>query len=448
MPGEPNSPVTDDASAQAFLDSLANIEKIAPRRVDPSRAFNLARMERLAAELGNPQHAWRCVHVAGSKGKGSVCDMLAAALRGAGLCVGLYSSPHLVHERERISVSGRMISASELVDAVRPVADAASRVPESLGAVSRFEALTAAAFTHFRESAVDVAVVEVGMGGTFDATNVVRPTVCAIAAIHTEHAELLGGTLESIAAHKAGIMKPGVPCITIPQDDRVTEVLRARAAEVGCPLLIVGQDIPFHVHHEPHARILVTIRVGDTGLDHVAVPLPGEHQALNAALALACVIKLQRLGVPLRLDKIKEGLTLTPRRGRLELVRESPRVVIDGAHTPESVRALLHTLRTAFDFDTLIAVFGCASDKNASAMLIDLAASADKIVLTRAKGPRAADPKDLKAILKKDTGKSAQVVPDCAEAVQVGVQAASGRSLVLVCGSFAVAGEVKAALQP
>ncbi|MFA6046704.1 MAG: Mur ligase family protein, partial [Phycisphaerales bacterium] len=233
------------AAALGFLDNRTNVEAMRPANVDVARVFTLDRMRALMAALGEPQRSYKCVHVAGSKGKGSVCEMVASSLEACGYTVGLYTSPHLVDIFERVRINQMKITAADFSSVLSRVARAEATIDTLLGPATYFELLTACALVHFADQAVDLAVIEVGLGGLTDATNIIMPEVSAIAAIHKEHTNILGTTLAEIAAAKAGILKPGVPGVTVPQVPEVMQVLRAAATAAGTTLEALGEEIEY-----------------------------------------------------------------------------------------------------------------------------------------------------------------------------------------------------------
>ncbi|MBZ0173488.1 MAG: hypothetical protein K8E66_13980, partial [Phycisphaerales bacterium] len=283
------------AAAEKWLDERTNVERLRPHRVNPD-TFKLDRVRALVTALDNPQDATTTVHIAGSKGKGSVCEMLSGCLGANGYTCGVFTSPHLVCVRERIRVGSQAIGEPAFTRLMSKVRDAAEGLGSKLGPATYFECITALAFLYFAEMAVDVAVVEVGLGGRLDSTNIITPAVCGIAEIQLEHTAILGETLEQIAAEKAGIMKRGVPCLVVPQDHEVLEVFKASAERAGAPLLVLGRDVEYTKRFEsahamgPHTRICVT--TGDMVFEHLPVPFEGEHQAENCGLALAILHQL------------------------------------------------------------------------------------------------------------------------------------------------------------
>lgn len=440
-------PIESGADAKRYLDSLLNVELLRPTRIDRDEVFKLARMHALVEALGNPQDAFRCVHVAGSKGKGSVCEMTAAALCGCGLTVGMFTSPHLMDMRERIRINGEWIPDGELGSCMERVADAARKLPKALGTVTHFEALTACALVYFADQAVDIALIEVGLGGLHDATNVITPAACAITAIQREHTQLLGETLEEIAAHKAGIMKPGVACITVAQDKGVMAVLRQTAERVGCALRVLGEDLEFSsrfaaVEQIPSRRISVTSP--RRSFEHIVVPLKGEHQAHNCGLALGLIDALCERGVQAPDGAIAAGLARTTANGRVEVVCREPRTIVDGAHTPESIGELIKSLGAHIRYDSLVVVFGCAADKDATGMLQKIAGGADKVFFTRASGSaRAMDPRELVRRYYDLTGKTMQAASNMEAALVLAEKAVQRGDVLCITGSFLIAGEAK-----
>lgn len=446
--------VTGDGSGDAtyrkwmgWLSERVSVERAMPVSL-ASREWKLTRMAALLEALGSPQQHVRCLHVAGSKGKGSVVEMAAAALSGCGYTTGIYTSPHLVDLRERIRINQQMIPHGEFSRHCETVSSAMGRIAAEHGEATFFEILTAIALLHYQEQAVDVAVIEVGLGGRLDATNLVRPMVTAVSAIQLEHTQILGDTVGKIAREKAGIFKPGVPAITFQQAPEVMEVFAEVARTVGASLEVLGREIEFSHRFEhspelgPHARVCV----GDErdGFMHLPVPLRGEHQALNAGLALAMLLRLRDHGFQTPELKVAQGLARTPTAGRLEVVSRSPRIVVDGAHTPDSVSALMRTLGSTQRYDSLVVVFGCASDKDLAGMVSALGRGADKVVFTRsANNPRSVDPRELGRKYLEATGRTAQLARSVGEALDLARRAVGRDDLICVTGSYYVAGEAK-----
>ncbi|MEZ6242414.1 MAG: Mur ligase family protein [Phycisphaerales bacterium] len=350
------------SAALRYLEDRVNVERTPQDRVS-SDTFKLDRLKAILEKLDNPERDLKFVHVAGSKGKGSTVEMLSSALDSCGYAVGVYTSPHLVDVRERIRLGPDMIGEKEFADAMSRVRGAADVLARKHGEATYFELLTAAAFVHFAQMAVDLAVLETGLGGRLDCTNVVSPEVCGLTHIQLEHTAILGDTLAKIAREKAGIMKPGVTAISVPQEPEVLEVFREVSGQVGATLAVLGTDIEYSCRFEathdrgPHARICVSTERSE--FEHISVPLSGEHQAPNCGLALAILDKLRERGFETPERQVAEGLARTPRNGRLEEVHPSPRIVVDGAHNPPSVEAVVKAIGAQMRFDSMVVVFGC-----------------------------------------------------------------------------------------
>lgn len=434
-----------EAVVRWLLDRV-DVERINPSRVDAD-TLKLDRMHRLAALLDDPHRAVRTVHVAGTKGKGSTCEMTAACLEACGYTVGVYTSPHLIDIRERVRINRRNIGEEAFVRCGQRVADAAANLTEQDGTPTFFELITALAFVHFAEQAVDVAVIETGLGGRLDSTNIVTPEVTAITSISLDHTQILGDTVEKIAAEKAGIFKPGVPAVSAPQADGVVEVLRRAAEATGAPFGVVGKDIDaswrFDARNNlgPHHRIsLVSPR---NEFDHLLVPLRGEHQAVNCAVALSILDKLCERGFKTPATRVTKGLATVRMPGRMERVWERPRIIADGAHNAESVRCLMKALSAHETYDSLVVIFGCAADKDIQGMLHEVGLAADKVIFTKTTGnARACEPEQLQRRLS-DEGKMSQTAPDVAEAINLAARAVGREDLILITGSLHLVGEAK-----
>ena len=435
-------------TALRWLYDRPNVERLRPSRVDQS-VFKLDRMHKLLEALGNPEKDLRIVHVAGTNGKGSVVAMTASCLRSAGYAVGVYTSPHLVDIRERVQINDQLMAHAAFSEHLHRVGTAAQGLPADLGEATFFELMTAMALLYFAEEAVDAVILETGLGGRLDATNAVTPDVTAITKIDFDHRLFLGDTLEEIASEKAGIFKPGVPALTIAQEPEVIEVLRKKAEEVGCTLEVLGQEIEFSSRFEANQQLGPHMRIGLTtdrsNFEHVPVPLPGEHQAQNCGLALAILDKLGAGGFDLPEMRVLEGLESTVVPARMEIVRgERHRVLLDGAHNPSALAALVKAIGAHVPYDSLIMIFGCAADKDVDALLEQVSLSGDKVVFTKAKGnPRAADQHDLARRFEAKYPKMYQIAETLEEALVIAEQAAGRDDLVVVTGAFYLVGEAK-----
>ena len=431
-------------AALSFLNSVVNYERTPPLP-GANSPYSVHRMQRLLSALGNPHRDFKSAHVAGSKGKGSTVAMLARMLEASGYKVGTYMSPHVVDIRERIGINGEHIPESAFTRLMDQVAEA-TRKPR-VGNPTYFELVTAVAFLYFAQSEVDIAVVETGLGGRLDATNVIKPEVIGITSISRDHSQQLGSTLEEIAGEKAGVFKPGLPVISSPQKDGVVKVLRAAAEENGCELRMTGRENGFSFRFEssrgtgPHTRICLTTPT--SRFEHVRAPLLGDHQAVNCALALGMLDVLKTRGFEIDDRQAVEGLATVSLPGRMEIVRETPRVVVDGAHNAASVDALMHAIGQNIPYDSMVIIFGCQKDKDIPGMLKYIRLGADKVIFTTTGSPRTADPADLAARFAEISSKMCQVADDLDEAMSIADRAVSRDDLICITGSFYLVGLAK-----
>lgn len=433
--------------ALEFLNNRPNFERSRPKA---GHEFKLDRTAALLRELGDPQHGCKFVHIAGSKGKGSTVEMTASMLAACGYAVGVFTSPHLIDVRERVRINHTPIDPADFAAMMGPVAKAVEAIRKREGEATYFEVMTALGLAYFAEQAVDVAVIEVGLGGRLDSTNIITPEVSAITEIQLEHTQILGDTLAKIAREKAGIFKPGVPALSVPQKPEVLETFRQVAEEVVCPLKVLGKDVDYSYRFEsspelgPHARVSVVTK--RSNYEHMAVPLKGEHQAKNCGLALAILDTLRERGFDCPEREVAVGLARTPTAGRMEKVWQRPTIILDGAHTPESIECLVKALGAHMRYDSMVMVFGCSSDKNIDGMLTKVALGADKIIFTQAAGsPRAMDPAELQRRFREKDGetKMTQALPALKDALNSAAKGVGKGDIIVVCGSFYLVGEAK-----
>jgi len=442
LPASPNG-VNGYTKALRFLATLSDYERLRIVRYNATN-FDLDRMRTLLKKIGNPHDQFKSVHVAGTKGKGSTCAMIASMLQAAGLRVGLYTSPHLMDIRERIVINGEMISQSDFGHLVRDIEPVVGRIKPS---PTYFDTLTAVAFKYFADQKIDIAVVETGLGGRLDSTNVITPEVTAITSLSKDHMAQLGHTVAKIAEEKAGIFKPGIPAISVTQDPDAEAVLRRVAEKVGAPLDITGKSIEFSYRFEssrmlgPHNRVCLT--TPNSKFEHLAVPLLGEHQAINCGLALSVIDRLKGRGFPVSDAKAMEGLGKTTLPGRMEMLGQTPRVIADGAHNAASVDALMRAIGQHIPYDSMVVIFGCCADKDVTGMLERIAAGADKVIFTRVESIRSADPNELSARYIEAYGKMAQVANTLEDALAIANRAVTKEDLISITGSFYLVGEAK-----
>lgn len=441
----PSSGLKGYSTATRFLSTFTDYERLS-RIGYNNNTFNLTRMQKLLAAVGNPHREFKSVHIAGTKGKGSTAHMVANMLEGSEYKVGLYTSPHVVDIRERIMVNNHMISEHDFVRLLNKLMPTLRDANEK-NRPTFFEILTCIGFMYFAAQEVDLAVIETGLGGRLDSTNVIKPEVSAITTIGYDHMHILGNTLAKIATEKAGIFKTGVPAISVPQPPEVKETLAKIARLNKTPLKFTGQDIDFSYRFEssrvagPHTRICLT--TPRSKFEHLPVPLPGEHQAINCGLALAIIDALKEKGYQINDELALGGLAKTRLPGRMELVSEDPRVLIDGAHNPPSVEALIKTIGQHISYDSMVVIFGCAADKDVDGMLDQIAMGADKVIFTKNGTMRSADPEDLALRFEERTGRMAQWADNVSEALRVAGSVATRGDIICVTGSFYLAGEAK-----
>lgn len=399
--------------------------------------FNLERMFALLEELGNPHRAYPVIHVAGTKGKGSTCALAAAALTAGGFRTGLYTSPHLQDFVERIQVDDRPVSHAGLVDLVEQVRPAVARIPH----LTTFEITTALAFLYFAQQKVDAAVIEVGLGGRLDATNVVVPRVSVITSLSYDHMAVLGNTLTLIAGEKAGIIKPGVPVVSAPQEAEALAVIERTAQERGCPLTLVGRDVFFEAGE--HSLDGQSFTLSEAGGRRAAfrIPLLGRHQVVNAATAWAA---LRASGLALDEDAIRRGFAAVRWPARFQVVRREPPVVLDSAHNADSFEKLAQTLDDYFPDRPVTLIFGSSEDKDLAGMLHALGRRLRQVIATRADHPRALA---AEAILERarQMGVRCEAVVPVEAALARALDESGADGLVLSAGSMFVTAEVKTA---
>ena len=416
--------------------------------------YDLSRIRALASRLGDPHLGRPTVHVAGTKGKGSTAAMCAAALTSQGYRTGLFTSPHLHTFRERIGLDGRPVSEDEFAGLVEEIWTHLEWVGENAGHghVTMFEALTAMAFCHFRARA-DAQVVEVGLGGRLDTTNLVDPTVCAITSLSLDHTAVLGNTIEAIAAEKAGIVKEGVPVVTAPQDPGAMAVIESTCRRKGARLIKVGEDVTWTRGSHGSGGQDVTVR-GRLGEYHIFMPLLGGHQMENAAASVGILEALEEAGVPVSPRAVVQGLSGVSWPCRMEVLSSSPLVVCDGAHNDDSAARLRQSLREYLDFEDVSLVVGISRDKDLKAIVRELAAIGDdgagslrRVVAARSRHPRSRPAEEVAETFRQ-AKPSLEV--DTSEGVGEAVLQAASRSqpgsLVLATGSLFVAAEAREAV--
>ena len=415
----------------ATLDELYRLERFGIK-------LGLDNIRRLLGLLGDPQKDLKAVHVTGTNGKGSVCAYTASALQAAGYRVGLYTSPHLVRFNERIQVDGLPISDEDILRLWQALQPAIKTMTgeRAINHPTFFEVTTAMALLYFREREVDVVALEVGMGGRYDATNAVDGLVAVITRVGLEHTEHLGRTVERIAREKAGIIKSVSRVVTV--DQQALPVIEARARELGVPITVVGRDVAVERLSQDLRGQRVRVS-GAFGKLEVTTPLLGSFQVENVGAAVSGLVELRKQGFEVPDEAIVRGIASTTWPGRLQVVREHPLVLIDGAHNGPAAEALGQAFAELFPGRKALLVTGILSDKDLSAIAASLGPHASRVFACRPKSHRAYSPEEVASAFKAFA--PTQVIPAVPEAIDAALAAAGPGDLVLITGSIYTAGE-------
>ena len=449
------------ASAQDYRNALRRLlglvdnERIPYISHDTERRhqprYDLTRIDTFLTRLGNLQKGVPTIHIAGSKGKGSTAAMCANILQCQGYRVGMYSSPHLHTFRERISLNGKPIPEKRFAEVLDRLWEPMLQLnDESEGRVTVFELLTAMGLAYFSEEKTDFNVIEVGLGGRLDATNVVEPSVSVITSLSLDHTQVLGDTIEEIAREKAGIIKPGVPVVTAPQAPSAMQVIRDTCSERGADLLTLGEDICWRVGEStfPDTKKIAPPQLLEIqsrkGIYDLQVSLLGSHQLENATVAVAAMEILQERGHRLSMGSIAKGIDTVVWPCRLEVLADEggPLIVADGAHNPHSIARLRDALSNCFHYGKVIVVLGASRDKDLERMISALAPVVSQAVVTSTRHPRSASP-DLLADIFRSHGVESHTASNTADAVSLALDIAGNDDLVLATGSLFLAAEVR-----
>jgi dihydrofolate synthase/folylpolyglutamate synthase len=425
----------DQNNYQHSLDYLYGLEKF-------GMIFGLTQVERILEAIGNPHRELQAIHIGGTNGKGSTAAMMASILQREGYRVGLYTSPHLIRFTERIRINGREIEKEEvaaLTEWIRERIEA----PGITSPFTFFDFTTAMAFLYFKQRMVDLVVLEVGLGGRLDSTNVVDPLLSIITNISKDHEEQLGKSILKIAEEKAGIIKKGRPLVTAATQPKVLQLFSKVCRKEGAPYFRVGKEFRYVQNGERNFNYEGLNRK----LWSIYLNLWGCHQMVNATTALGAMEVLEDLGYPVSNDAMIEGLREVEWPGRLEMVCSSPKVILDGAHNPAGALVLKESLEKEFQYNHLVLLVGIMKDKDFESILEFLAPLADHIILTKPNIDRAASP----ALLKKALGrneKKAEVIEDLKEAIGIGLSKTADEDLLCITGSLYTVGEARAYFQP
>ncbi len=419
----------------------------------------LERITALLELLGNPHREVRFVHVAGTNGKGSTAVMLASILRAAGYKVGLYTSPYLLSFTNRMAVNGNDINQEELiklVDQIRPLADRISSDP-GLGDLTEFEVVTALALTYFASQEADLVVLEVGLGGRLDATNVVTPLLSIVTNVSLDHADVLGDTVEKITVEKAGIIKQSRPVITASDDPVVLKGLEQRSRELNAPfyrVYFINDGKETSSLEKPYSFLQKITEKGqyfsyhgfNLQLDDIFIPLRGSYQVTNALTALAAVELLEKEGFFVDEESLRKGLKSVVWPGRLELLKRNPLLIMDGAHNPKAMEKLSEALPRYFNYQRLFLIIGMLADKDTAAMLKHILPLADTVIFTKPVLPRAKDPAEIAAYAGEHfkLKNKFYVAPEHGAALEKALSLAGPKDAVLVTGSLYTVSDIRA----
>jgi len=432
--------------ATNYIESLTDYEK-SSAVVYNATNYDLRRVEILLSALGNPHRGRRTIHIAGTKGKGSTSAMIASILSCAGYCSGLFTSPHLYSWQERIAVNGRPVSQRDfarLVTAIKPHVQAVNK-EERFGRLTTFEALVAMAFLYFREKAAVFQVLETGMGGRLDATNIVGPGICIITSISLDHTQVLGNTLAEIAGEKAGIIKHGCTVISAPQPPEADAVIKERCRLLNARLIRVGRDVTWsHISSDSQGQSFsVKGILKQYGL---IIPLLGDYQMENACLAIAAIEALQQQGVSINCTEIANGLSRVKWPARLQILNRFPLLIIDGAHNVYSINRLIESIRKYFSYRKVYVIFGSSRDKDIEGMAKELCGFADNVILTSSIHPRAASTDYLEQIFAA-SGITVDKKQDASQSLAVALAETGKDDLILATGSLFLAADIQKAFK-
>ncbi|MEE8620169.1 MAG: folylpolyglutamate synthase/dihydrofolate synthase family protein, partial [Dehalococcoidia bacterium] len=419
------------SQAEEYLNSFTNYELV-PGISYAQPGYSLRHVEELLDHMGNPQLAARTIHIAGTKGKGSVAAMIAQVLSDSGHKTGLYTSPHLHTLRERMSVDGSLISEAEFAAAmveIRPSIES-MKLNTCFRQLTYFEALTALAFAYFKKKLVDFQVLEVGLGGRLDATNVAKPVVCIITPVSLDHTQILGNSLEEIAREKAGIIKPGCWVVLSPQPVEAASVINDICREKKAKVVQVGKDITWHKTGGDlyHQSLAIESRTSKYQVD---IPLLGDFQLENAATAVAALEILTSEGFDISDTDLAQGFGRVKWPGRFHIMQENPLVLVDGAHNVASMRRLISNIKEYFNCRRIFLVFGTSCDKDIAGIINELVALSPQVIVTRAGHSRAAPLSTLAAEFSR-RGIEPEIIETISEAISRALSIADRKDIVCV----------------
>ena len=440
--------ISSSQDVKEYLDSFTNYEREINFTYSPS-TFDLNRVKTILSNLGNPHRAIKTIHIAGTKGKGSTAYLVSSILRAAGYKVGLYTSPHIVYFTERIRIlegeSGRLISdeeVSDIVDILKPIIDK-TQADAKFGNLTYFEVLTCLCFYFFAKEKVDYAVIEVGMGGRLDATNVITPLVSAITSISFDHTKELGDTLALIAKEKAGIIKDNTPVVVSMQQEEVKKVIRDVCRDKKSVTYEFGRDFHVKIKQVDNKESIFDVSTGKEKYDDLHLSLLGEHQIINAAVSIEITEILKSTGINIPRESVYKAFRNASFIGRLEVIKEEPTIILDGAHNEASAFCLKDAITKLFNYEKLYLVLGMSKNKDIKAFADVLCPVAYEVILTKADSPRAADPVKLTEEELISYSEKTICLPDVEQTLKYVLLRATPKDLICCTGSFYILAEVK-----
>ena len=428
------------SQAEEYLNTFVNYEQI-PGISYAQPGYSLRHVEELLNRMGDPQLAARTIHIAGTKGKGSVATMIAQVLSDSGYKTGLYTSPHLQTLRERISVDGSLISEADFAAAMAEVKPFIESMKQdtSFRQLTYFEALTALTFAYFKKKRVDFQVLEVGLGGRLDATNVAKPVVCIITPISLDHTQILGNSLEEIAREKAGIIKSGCWVVLSPQPEEAAPIITDICREKEAKVVQVGKDITWHKTGGDLYHQLLAIE-GRTSKYQVSIPLLGDFQLENATAAVAALEILASESFAISAADVAQGLARVKWSGRFQILQQHPTVLVDGAHNVASMKVLVSNIKAYFSYKRIFLVFGTSCDKDIPGIINELVALSPQVIVTRTAHSRAATISTMAAEFSK-RGIEPEIRETISEAISRALSLADSTDIICVTGSLFVVAE-------
>ena len=430
--------------AEDYLNIFTDYERMERGVEYPEDLFDPRRIENLLECVGNPHVGLNGLHVAGTKGKGSTAVFAEAILRAHGLTTGLFTSPHLIHKEERFQVSGEAMEPEEFLGWMNHLRPALVRLQNAPMPPTFFDIMTTVGLLHFRARGVEAAILEVGLGGRLDSTNVFLPDVCVLTRVGLDHTEKLGNTLDLIAAEKAGIIKPSLPVIAHAQEPEARVAIEKKCAETGSPISWLDEDVRIE-DEEGSDPLVFAVRTPESRYPGLKLSVLGRHQQMNAAVAIAAVEAFLRKtrGVAPDPDLVRRSLAKTRLPGRIEVLSEAPLMVVDGAHNSVAMEVLLKTVELGLDYEKLHVLFACSKDKDVREMIERLASVAARWTFTKFDFPRIEEPERLRQILEEVApGSESRITGSVSEALDDVRRRSGSRDCILCCGSFYLVGEI------